>query len=300
MNTPRMLLILLVLWGTGSPAQARPGFEFALMGDTPYNSFEEQAFVGMLQNIDPLPVDFVIHLGDFKSSVSPCSDELYVTRLHQFNQSRHPFIYIPGDNEWTDCTSAATPAMAEERLAKLREIFFASSHSLGRNKISLTRQQSGFPENIRWLHKNVLFVGLNVPGSNNNYHADTENTEYRSRQIANSLWLKEAFSMAIKKKVRGIVILVHGNPRFRDRSTTRSGYETFLKDLEKGIEKYRRPVLLAHGDTHLFRVDQPLIDASGVSVPHLTRIEVPGSPFTDWVRVKVEPGSASLFTVLTE
>lgn len=295
-----MLLALLVWWGATNPSQARPGFEFALMGDTPYNSFEEQAFLGMLQNIDQLPMDFVIHLGDFKSSVSPCSDDLYATRLHQFSQSRHPFIYVPGDNEWTDCASAAPPAIAEERLAKLREIFFAEASSLGRHKIPLSRQNADFPENIRWLHKNVLFVGLNVPGSNNNYRPDTENTEYRSRQMANSLWLKQAFSMGIKKKVRGIVVLIHGNPRFKDRPTTRSGYQTFLKDLEKGIEKYRRPVLLAHGDTHLFRVDQPLTDAAGVTIPYLTRIEVPGSPFTDWVRIKVDPGSASLFTVLTE
>lgn len=295
-----MLIILLGLGGAISPTQARPGFEFALMGDTPYNRFEEQAFVGMLQNIDQLPMDFVIHLGDFKNSVSPCSDELYATRLHQFNQSRHPFIYIPGDNEWTDCASGSPPASVEERLAKLREIFFADTFSLGRHKISLRRQQPDFPENIRWLHKNVLFVGLNIPGGNNNYHPDIENTEYRNRQIANSLWLKQAFSLATKKKVRGMVVLIHGNPRFKDRSTIRSGYQMFLKGLEKGMKKYQRPVLLAHGDTHLFRVDQPLTDASGATIPHLTRIEVPGSPFTDWVRVRVEPGSATLFRVITE
>ncbi|HLN86026.1 MAG TPA: hypothetical protein VK200_06175, partial [Candidatus Limnocylindrales bacterium] len=47
---------------------------------------------------------FVVHLGDL--GIPPrgsCTNELWARRLAQFQASVHPFIYTPGDNEWTDC-----------------------------------------------------------------------------------------------------------------------------------------------------------------------------------------------------
>ena len=45
-----------------------------------------------------------------------------------------PFVYAPGDNEWSDCPEPA------ERLAAIRHVFFSADQSLGRRRIALTRQ----------------------------------------------------------------------------------------------------------------------------------------------------------------
>jgi hypothetical protein len=45
-------------------------------------------------------------------------------------------------------------------------------------------------------------------------------------------------------------------------------------------------VLVIHGDTHWFRFDRPLVDPrSGHHVENVTRLEVYGSPFINWIYV---------------
>lgn len=290
-------LFLGFLFSILSYAGEKANFEFALLGDTPYNRYEESAFVSLLESLNQEKLPFVVHLGDFKSSAVACSDELFMRRLQQFNNASHPLVYIPGDNEWTDCGAAENSAVPVERLRKLREIFFSDGYSLGRRKIKLNRQNSEFPENVRWRHKDVVFVGLNLPGSNNNYISGAQNQEYEQRQVANAIWLKRAFALARRPKSRGLVILIHANPHFEKEPQQSSGYQKFRADLQHQAEQFKKPILVAHGDTHLFRVDQPLKDKKGNILTHVTRVEVPGSPFTDWVRVKVDVTSPALFVI---
>ena len=56
------------------------------------------------------------------------------------------------------------------------------------------------------------------------------------------------------------------------------------------VRRFTGPVVIAHGDGHRFTVDQPL------PVPHITRLQVPGSQKVGWVRVIVRPGSPPAFT----
>ena len=57
---------------------------------------------------------------------------------------------------------------------------------------------------------------------------------------------------------------------------------------------YRKPIVLAVGDTHIFRVDKPLYDGNNV-VEHFTRVEVFGHPNVHWVRIVVNPDSNEVF-----
>ena len=43
------------------------------------------------------------HDGDIKNGSTVCSNEMFANRLELFNTFAHPLIYVPGDNEWTDC-----------------------------------------------------------------------------------------------------------------------------------------------------------------------------------------------------
>lgn len=286
-------LLLSSACGAREPTQ----FEFALFGDTPYLSFEEPAFTAMLAALDQEKLAFVVHVGDFKSSATTCSDELFLRRKRQFNDSAHPFIYIPGDNEWTDCPATDKSGNPLERLNKLRELFFNDSYSLGKRKLKLRRQSAAYPENVRWRLHDIVFVGLNITGSNNNYIKDAGNQEFLLRQEANDAWLKKAFSIAARPQMRGLVILIHANPQFEKDSRVTSGYQQFLLALQDLATDFGKPILIAHGDTHLFRVDQPLKDKRGNALAHVTRVEVPGSPFTDWVRVTVDNKTPVRFTI---
>ena len=165
------LWLALALLALPAQAQAPARFSFAIVGDAPYNALEEPVFAQMLREIDREELAFVVHVGDIKGGSSPCSDELFAQRLQQFQSVRHPFIYVPGDNEWTDCWRSGSDPL--ERLAKLREMFYTDDDSLGEHKLKLERQSADprfaeYRENVRWTMGSALFIGLNIPGSNNN------------------------------------------------------------------------------------------------------------------------------------
>ena len=248
----------------------------------------------------------------------PCDDQLFQSRRQQFDASRHPFIYTPGDNEWTDCHNPkAGGFVPEERLAKLREIFFSRKESLGRRKLEL-EQQPDFPENLRWRRGRVVFLTLHIVGSNNNLD---DAVEHGGRMAANIFWMREAFALARRDSAAAVAIFTQANPRFersfpRGRTTaleigpapkTPSGYADFLPELEKEVVGYGKPVVFLHGDTHYFRVDKPLFRSGvfgggdrGRQIENFTRVEVHGFPEAHWVRISVDPGHASVFSFKEE
>jgi hypothetical protein len=310
------VLVAALLCGCASA----PGrFEFALIGDQQYDAESDAQFPRLMADVDRAEVDFVVHLGDFKPGTTvPCSEELFRSRKQQFDASRHPFIYTPGDNEWTDCHNPkAGGFVPEERLAALRRIFFADKRSLGQRRLEL-EQQAQFPENLRWRRGGVLFLTLHIVGSNNNLGRTPEgDAEYRSRMAANIVWMRESFQIAKAENAAAVAIFTQANPRF-ERSypkgrvtalgigpapTAPSGFADFLPVLESEVVGYGRPVLFLHGDTHYFRVDKPLFRSGvfgggdrGRQIENFTRVEVHGFPEAHWVRIAVDPGHPSVFS----
>lgn len=299
------LTALLITSSANSFAAETKPFSFALMGDVPYHDGEVIEVERMLGEISGETMSFVVHVGDFKNGSSPCTDELFLQRKQLFNQSVHPFIYVPGDNEWTDCQRPSAGAYkASERLAKLRSLFFADNQSLGRNKMALQQQSidplfSLYKENARWTKENVLFVSLNIPGSSNNTgHSQEDNEEARLRNLANAAWIQQAFNLAKQQKQIGIMFFIQADPMFEFGSTHQGlrSYWDFLDVLRDETEKFSGQVVLAHGDTHFYRVDQPLRDfKKGGRVKNFTRVEVFGSPAMNWIRVHVDATSKEVF-----
>jgi hypothetical protein len=263
------------------PADAAQ-FAFGAFGDVPYNAEEEAQFPTLIAEMNHQHLAFVMHVGDFKSSLMDCSDDLFLQRREWFGLSHHPFIYIPGDNDWLDCGRARWARRDPmERLRKLRELFFASDSALGQRPLAVTRQTArGYPEHLRWIYDDVLFATLNIPGPNNNARSPEES---QPRTAAALAWLQEAFANARERKLPAIVIgvqanLFSGNP----------AYQPFIAALAAEAQRFRGEVLVVHGDTHLYHFDKPLVDPrSGSKVENATRIEVPGSPFVNWVYVTV-------------
>jgi hypothetical protein len=203
------------------------------------------------------PLAFVVHVGDVGGSAQNCTDEWLLARKEQFARIRHPFLLIPGDNEWSDCRQPM------ERLARWRANFCNQETIPG-----LTRQSGPYCEHVRWEAGGWVFVALNVPGSNNNIR----HPEHAPRMKAVMVWLDEAAALAEKRK--GLVVLMQANPFVR---SPRDGYADLRSRLERLGERNPGQVLLVHGDTHLYRDDEPL--------PGVRRIEVWGSPFVSWTRV---------------
>ena len=274
-----------------APPQPEPAFVFAALGDTPYAPDEEARFLWLLADINRANPAFVVHVGDFKSGWSECSDDLYRQRLEWLEYSRHPFVFVPGDNDWTDCwRGPAGGYRPTERLEKLRELFFAQPRSLGQRTIDLAQQGRGglahpYPEHARWTHQRVLFVTLNVPGGDNNLTRDR--AEFRARDAAARGWLRDAFRLARAQGLAGVVIMMQANP-WAAAGPRRAGYAPLMATLLAETREFSGEVLLIHGDTHRYRFDQPLIDPETQRrVANFTRIEVFGSPTMNWVKVSV-------------
>jgi hypothetical protein len=266
-------------------AAANAEFTFAAFGDTPYADDEETRFVGMIAEINRAQPAFVLHVGDFKSSWSPCSDALFQARREQFALFHRALIYTPGDNEWSDCWRPFGAAHDPlERLQKLRTLFFADGYSLGQHKIALARQSAAYPEHARWVHQGILFATLNVPGGNNNMRMPEE---WAAREKAVLNWLEISFGAARAHGHRAVVLVMQANPFLRS-LFTKNGYTGLLHALANESQKFNGTVLLIHGDTHRYRMDQPLTDAhSGRPVTNFIRLEVFGYPLVNWVRVRV-------------
>ncbi len=282
------LWLVAVLWCCNAVAAAP--FSFALLGDTPYSADEETSFIAMLREIDLEDLAFVVHVGDFKDGWTSCGDPVFAHRRELLAASRHALIYLPGDNDWTDCRRRTAGGYDPlERLARLRELFFSTGLSLGMQPLALIRQSDAagapdYPEHVRWSRGRVVFAGFNVPGGDNNQRTPEEHAR---RDAAARAWLRQAFAAARAEQAAGVVVMFHANP-FSLTLKPRRGYTEFIELLVNETANYRGEVLLVHGDTHFYRVDQPLRHpTTRETLRNLTRVEVFGSPRVAWVRVRV-------------
>ena len=265
-------------------------FTFAAFGDTPYNEDEEARFPDFIAELNREELAFAIHVGDLKSAASVCSDELYLERRRWFGLSHHPFAFVPGDNDWLDCGRALFDGRdPRERLQKLRAIFFDSGRGLGQKPLKAVRQPDvspghAYPEHLRWLDREVLFMTLNVPGPNNNAR---DAAEHAPRNEAISEWVDDSFRLARTRGLRAVVVFMHASA-WNSSGMRRRAFRPLLDQLARETRRFGRPVLLVHGDEHQYRVDHPLLDESHDNpITNFTRVEVFGSPDMNWVRIRI-------------
>ncbi len=323
----RIMLLLAVMMGLtcGAQAEENQRFHFGLWGDMPYaKARDELKMPALLASINAGNIAFSLYDGDIKDGSSHCTDKVFADALTMFNSMTMPVIYIPGDNEWTDCHRLNNGGYdTQERLTTLRKVMFATPGSLGKKRMPLQHQgKTGekFVENTRFTYGNIVFVTLNIPGSNNNKVLDdrectdrsartpavcaTSNAEYLERDVANIAWLKEGFALAKAQKSPGLVVAFQADPGFDLPETeiderqhpSVSGYTQFLAQLVSETDQFKGQVLLVHGDTHYFKVDKPLYNPAK-ALPNLTRVQTFGSPSIHWVRVSVDPRTPNVFSI---
>jgi hypothetical protein len=325
-------------------AHAPDQFTLAVFGDWPYGQvlFDNARLLIDSINSDP-DVSLVLHVGDIHSGSQPCtgaglvplpagSIPAYNDQIFSlFEQFRDPFVYTPGDNEWTDChkkkeLSSGAPL---NELASIRNLFFRyPGFTLGGRKKAVSTQAKDFDrkhpldaqfvENVMWEQRHVVFVTLNMPGSNNDgltWTAPFTNEPARAaeaaqRTLADIRWLDAAFDRAEEEHAKALVIGLQAD--MWDPAALIAGgdgldnYTVFVHELAQRSLRFGRPVLLINGDSHVFGVDQPLADPNSATgaihgtpaVPNLTRITVQGSTTApaEWLRLTVDPGSPQIFS----
>ena len=80
---------------------------FGMLGDTPYSAREVAELDRLIDEMNAAQLEFVVHVGDIGTAALACTDRWLLARKNQFARIRHPFVLLPGDNEWTDCRDPA-------------------------------------------------------------------------------------------------------------------------------------------------------------------------------------------------
>ena len=299
-------------------------YSFALWGDMPYAKADDQPKIpALIADMNASDIQFSLYDGDIKDGSSKCTDDIYESAISMFNSFNKPVVYVPGDNEWTDCHRTNNGGYDNlERLDHVRKVMFAKPETFGKETLAPEHQGKPgekFAENVRFSMGGAMFVGLNVPGSNNNKVDDkscasksartpeqcaADNAEYAERDKANFEWMHAAFEKAKTEGDKGLMIVIQGDPGFdvpetedhdESRLPGKDGYAAFLDALMQETMQFSGQVVLVHGDTHFFKIDKPLKDATHM-IANLTRVETFGSPNVHWIKVDVDPTSRNVFT----
>ena len=140
---------------------------------------------------------FVVHVGDIGSSTQAqaCSDAWLLARKKQFARIRHPFVLIPGDNEWCELQPAF------ERLRALARALLP-----GRNHPRLSRQAG----NTASTFAGKPAAGCSSRSMSRGTKTTCGNPEAAPRMKAVLAWLDEAAALA--ENAKGLVVLMQANP----------------------------------------------------------------------------------------
>jgi hypothetical protein len=303
-------------------------YTIALFGDMPYNALGKQQYPNLLADINASHVAFSVFDGDMKAGGDgPCTDDnLYTPALQNFAKLADPLIWLPGDNDWTDCwgrygAGTFVPGADDpiERLQHERELFTSTDYSLGQRRMQLTRQSreggqyAQYSENVRWSYGPVVYIGLNIQGSNDNYpyagvdgetrsqaEIDRQRAEETARKAADLHWLSEGFAYAKQVGALGVMVIFQADLNFNNEqhlADTRSydAFPDYVDALRAESLAFSGKVALVHGDSHYFKVDMPLNGPAGGVVANFTRVETFGSRNTHWVSATIDPNDPNLF-----
>lgn len=272
--------------------------DFLVIADMPYTPIDTAnlSVEGVLgKKLTQTPHGFLLHLGDIKAGSQPCTDTL-LKRNKQLlrNLTEQPFIYTPGDNEWTDCDRAnLNPRYDElERLTFLKTLMYAEDYQQQAKQLTDYKTQSNMLENARWQFADVEFMTLHIAGTHNGRRQvlltdkSIANKAAAQRDKNNLAWLAAA-----NPDVNGYVIgfqadiYTHGTeqPACSEEVVDNcDGFKIYREALADFAKSVAKPVLVMHGDTGPYCKEQ--------LSENLTRLNAPGDYMvSDITRVSIIP-----------
>jgi hypothetical protein len=279
---------------------ASAAFSFILIGDTPYASEDTEMLAKALPLVKVGAFPFIIHVGDYKGGRAPC------TRVHDDRQAEliallapTPVFYTPGDNEWTDCdrnidSATGKPYSDLARLAMIRERFFSAPVAAPQS--FEVERQSTQPENQTWRYRGVRFATVHVVGTANGRDWVTGDapaaalSAVNDRDARNFEWMTHVIAKAEGEDASAIVIAMQadmtdlrgkqqglGCSSVSQNEGRCDAFVAYRRALHDAAIKTGKPLLLIHGDTAPFTLDQSF---AGEEAPTLWRLNAAGDAGT--------------------
>ena len=241
-------------------------FTFSVMGDIPYGESE----IAVLDEHVALhngssPSQFMVHVGDIKSQSDPCDESVYTGVKAQLDALDVPWFMLVGDNEWNDCPDP------DEAWG-----FWEANYGTPPAIEGLVTQDVR-PENFAFVREQVLYVGWTMPGGK--VHDEEAWAEFLDQGAD---WIES--QLAANPDAVAAVLLTHAKPA--------ASHEPFTDRLVPMAADFNRPMLLIHGDGHVWIMDIPWSDA-----PNLVRVQVePGGDAVP-LQVTVDPSAQPIWVL---
>lgn len=204
---------------------------------------------------------YLLHVGDLCKG-SQVFDADYSARVAAlYRESSIPVILVPGDNEWNDQADPDAAWLLWEK-----DFMHFSEQFRGAPRL---KRQKGYPENIAWLDKGVLFIGIKIVSGRMH---DVEEWGYRHR--ADAEWVEENLA-TLGQKAYAVVVVGQAAPK--------EYHEDFFRRFVPAVAAYGKPVMYLHGDGHRWEIEE------GWRAPNLVRIQVDQVTKARPVHITVSP-----------
>jgi hypothetical protein len=211
------------LSGTSNVGQS---VTFYVTSDTPYDAAAEERLQKDLVNI-PMDSEFIVHLGNIQdASVTMCPKTRYSDAAAILKKSPVPLFIIPGAEDWAKCPDPMD--RLDRWLATFQDFDLRFKHPIA------VKRDNANPETFSFLHKGVLFMGMNIVSGP---VMDDEAWRNREKDM-----LKFYFGMANVNKdaFRFIVLLGNAKPS--------SQQEQFFDALLSNLKAQHGPLIYIHAN----------------------------------------------------
>jgi len=271
LRAPAPLAGLLAVALVPAPAsgQGEP-VTFSATGDYPYGGSE---LADLQQHMDLhnlySPSDFFVHVGDINAGTETCRESRSIDVRDELIRLAVPAFCLVGDNEWTDCSNPDQAWVWYETYLANLDQYFCYPWQVERQAVR--------DENWAFVHKGVLFAGINIP------NGDGGNKAERLQDDAD--WVD--FQMVDKKsQVRAAVIFGHTGPG--------GSHDLFFNQFEQSSATFGKPVLYIMGDKHSWQYDNPF------SEPNMRRIIVERGGVEQPVQVTVTMATSTPWNIVRD
>ncbi|MCP4643222.1 MAG: hypothetical protein GY851_22435 [bacterium] len=263
-----LAVALLLAPGCARVTQEDGLLRFSATGDGP-RSDEDWGILKaqLVAEADAPRSEFLLHLGDIWHGAEVLPESHYVRVAECLKQSSVPVVIVPGDNEWNDLDDPdAGWTYWTRHLLRLEEHWTDGPRPA---------HQPARPENVAWVSKGVLMIGLNVVGGT--VHDDAE-WQLRHRQCAE--WVESNLSKH-RDDVHAAVVFAQARLQAKHRD--------FAKPFGESAKRFGKPLLYIHGDGHRWQHEEHWLSEN------MTRVQVDQVSLNRPVQVTVTRDSAEPF-----
>ncbi|MBU2906314.1 MULTISPECIES: metallophosphoesterase [Arenibacter] len=226
---------------------------FTAIGDVPYDEEQRDGLIDMISRHNAIdPSEFVIHVGDIKPGAVECNETVYQDVSDILKTFEAPTFIVLGDNEYNDCTDP------QQGLEYWNQYFLHFNENWAFEP-AVTYQPER-TENFSWIENKVLFIGVNLVGSQ--VH---DSLEWQTRLTQNGQWVKKLLEEHLNK-VEAMVVFGHAN-------IVEAGpdkFKPFTDLFRSAAQSFGKPVLMVQGDGHFWIKNKPWPEQN------ITRLQIDG------------------------